>query len=61
MIPEALIHEGPESPHVHGTMTEWFYGEWVLKQRECERLSFLLILQPFVFVAIFVTVMVVVG
>jgi hypothetical protein len=48
MIPEQRIHEGPDSPHVKADPVEWYRGEWLLKERENERLYFLLFVFPLV-------------
>lgn len=50
MIPEQRIHSGPDSPHVkvRDCSCEWYRGEWILKERENERLYFLVFFLPLV-------------
>jgi len=44
--PEELIHSGPDSPHVKGSIAAWYYGENILLRRENDRLWRALFLTP---------------
>lgn len=48
MIPEQYIHTGEDSPHVTADPLEWYRGEWILKERENERLYFYLFAVPLI-------------